>query len=656
MTQPASIQLSDGTPFCDEFNDYYFSKLNAVEEARYAFLENNQLPSRWHHLKNHHFSICETGFGTGLNFLCTWDLWLKNSQPHEQLHFISVEKSPITKSDLTKIMTQWPEFSQLSEQLLIQYPPLVAGWHTIHFQPNPQRGTITLQLFFGDIESWLPQIQGPIDAWFLDGFSPSNNPEMWHDTLFLTMAKLTKAQGTATTFATDNQVKRGLKAAGFNIEDTKKTDEKRDISKAVQTLSNGPQAPFYIDNQPWFGNPTIDNSELKENTALVIGGGISGCSTAWALAKRGWKVKILEKHATLASQASGNSQGVLYAKLATNLNPHSQFYLAGYLYSLNLLNAQLDREHWDDCGVLQLALNDKELSRQQSFIKNNDLSDVIIDVNRQQASELAGINIEHPGLFFKKGSWVYPKYWCEALIQHENIEVVYNTHITTLTQESNQHWQATSPQGHVFNAKVVVVCNALQSLEFNMLDFLPLKGIPGQISTVEAKKLTLNTILCGTNYVTPTLNGELNFGASFRVYNDDTSVLQSDHIKNIENLTKSFPSVAQQLSGKEPIKGRTSVRCTTQDYTPIAGPVCNAALFNEEFSALKKSKKWRFYNAAPFLTGLYVNLGHGSRGLTSAPICAELVAAQINNEPWPMPKKLAQILSPNRFLVKGLIS
>ncbi len=656
MIQPAHIQFSDGVAFSEDFNDYYFSKQSGIEETRYVFLENSQLSKRWHTLKNHHFSICETGFGTGLNFLCTWDLWLKNSRAHDQLHFISVEKHPIKKTDLQKILNHWPEFSTLSEQLLIQYPPMVAGWHTLHFQPNPQRGTMTLQLFFGDIESWLPQIQGPIDAWFLDGFAPAKNPDMWHDTLFLTMAKLTKAQGTVTTFSAASQIKHSLTAAGFSLEKTTGFGKKREMGKAVQTFSNGPPAPFYIDNHPWFDTPVIDNHELKENTALVIGGGISGCSTAWALAKRGWKVKVLEKQPTLASEASGNTQGVLYAKLATNLNPHSQFYLAGYLYSLNLLNAQLDREHWDDCGVLQLALNDKELKRQQSFLKNNDLSDIIIEVNRQQASELAGVNIEYPGLFFKKGSWVYPKHWCEALIKHENIEVLYDTHIKQLTQKSENSWQATNQHGQTFKAKVAVVCSALQSLEFDMLDFLPLQGIPGQISTVEAKSLTLNTILCGTNYVTPTLNGELNFGASFRVKSDDTSVLQSDHSKNLSNLHKSFPGVAQQLSGKEQLKGRTSVRCTTQDYTPIAGPVCDAVLFNEEFKALKKSKKWRFYNPAPFLTGLYVNLGHGSRGLTSAPICAELVAAQINNEPWPMPKKLAQIVSPNRFLVKGLTS
>ncbi len=653
MIKPANIQWSNGIPFSGEYDDYYFSKLSGIDETRYVFLENNQLPQRWNSLQYNHFSICETGFGTGLNFLCTWDLWLQNSQPEEQLHFVSVEKFPIRKDDLQKILTQWPEFSQLSEQLLSQYPPMVPGWHTLHFQPNPQRGTITLQLFFGDIDEWLPQIQGPIDAWFLDGFTPLKNPDMWGSDLFLNMKRLTRSQGTVATFTAASEVKRSLRAAGFTVIKTKGFGKKREMLYAVQTLNNGPQEPHYINNKPWFESPILSNTP-KNKTALVIGGGISGCSTAHALAKRGWKVQLIEQHPKLASEASGNTQGVLYAKLSTQLSPHSQFYLAGYLYSLNLLKAQLDRQHWDDCGVLQLALNDKELQRQTSFIKNNDLSDIIIAVNQQQASDIAGVNIEYPGLFFKGGAWAYPKYWCEKLVGHKNIEIIYNSKIQTLEQDTTKNWHATSVNDQRFHAQVTVVCCAQQSLNFPMLDFLPLKEIPGQVTTVDINHITLNTILCGKNYVTPTLNGQLNFGATYRIKNDNQDVTQADHTKNLDNLKDAFPSVAEQLTGNEKISGRTSGRCTTQDYTPIAGPVCDPSLFNNDFDELQKNRKWRFYKPAQFLKGLYVNLGHGSRGLISAPLCAELIAAQINNEPLPMPRSIANIVNPNRFLVKRL--
>ncbi len=653
MIKPANIQWSDGIPFSKEYDDYYFSKLSGIDETRYVFLKNSQLPQRWQTLQDKHFSICETGFGTGLNFLCTWDLWLQKSQPEEQLHFVSVEKSPIRKDDLEKILSQWPELSHLSEHLLTQYPPMVPGWHTLHFQPDPQRGTITLQLFFGDIEDWLPEIQGPIDAWFLDGFAPVKNPNMWSSNLFLHIKRLTRAQGTVATFTATSEIKRGLTAAGLTVIKTKGFGKKREMGYAIQTLNNGPQEPHYINNKPWFENPTLKNT-CNNKTALIIGGGISGCSTAHALAKRGWKVQLIEQHPKLASEASGNTQGVLYAKLSTQLSPHSQFYLAGYLYSLNLLKAQLDRQHWDDCGVLQLALNDKEHQRQNSFIKNNELSDIIVAVNQQQASEIAGVNIKYPGLFFKGGAWAYPKHWCKKLVAHKNIEIIYNSKIQKLEQDTSATWQAISENGQHFNAHVAVVCCAQQSLSFPMLDFLPLKEIPGQVTSVEINQITLNTILCGKNYVTPTLNGQLNFGASYRIKSENKDVTQADHITNLKNLKDAFPSVAEQLTGKEAISGRTSGRCTTQDYTPIAGPICDPDVFNSDFSELQKSKKWRFYNPAQFLTGLYVNLGHGSRGLISAPLCAELVAAQINHEPLPMPMSIAHIVNPNRFLVKRL--
>ena len=121
MIKQAQIQWSKNTPISTEFDDFYFSTDSGLEETRYVFIENSQLSQRWKSLSSNHFSICETGFGTGLNFLCAWQLWHECSHNDQHLHFISVEKFPINKRDLKTALEHWPELSEFSQALLEQY-------------------------------------------------------------------------------------------------------------------------------------------------------------------------------------------------------------------------------------------------------------------------------------------------------------------------------------------------------------------------------------------------------------------------------------------------------------------------------------------------------------------------------------------------------
>lgn len=663
MIKQAQLDWSDGTPISTDFDDVYFSKASGLEETQYVFLEQNQLAQRWQASQPDHFTIAETGFGTGLNFLCAWDLWLKHSQPHQHLHFVTVEKFPISKDNLAIALSHWPELKALAHVLIEHYPPLVDGWHVIHL-PNPNKtdngepigGQIVLHLYFGDIHEWLPQIEAKVDAWFLDGFAPAKNPEMWTDALFLQMARLTPVNGTVATFTAAGLVKRGLKAAGFDVKKAKGFGRKRDMLIASQQFTNGPQAPFWVNNKPWLKH----HSETPLNkTAVVIGAGISGCSTAYSLAKRGWEVTLIDQD-EIASGASGNAQGVLYAKLAAEMNLHSQFYLAGYLFSLQQLKQTLpDKKSWDNCGVLQLATNEKEEKRQQTFIKRFPMEEVLRWVDPKQASKIAGLNLDYSGLFFKDGAWVYPTEWCKQLASHTNINVLEKTSVTSIQQLQDKSWQIDIKRGsessELLNTNILIVCNADQAKTFNGLEFLPTKPVAGQVTQLKQQTVSLKTVLCGDHYVTPTHEGNLNFGASYRIKSDNTDVLSQENESNIQNLTDSFPKIAEQLDLEQEIQGRASVRCTSPDYTPIVGAVCEQDAFLKDFVELKKNRKWKFQKSADYLTGLYVNVGHGSRGMSSAPLCGELIAASICNEPLPMPKAQADMLSPNRCLINKLI-
>ena len=659
MIKQAQLEWSNGTPVSTAFEDVYFNKANGALETNYVFLEGNHLEQRWSEstLAKDHFTIAETGFGTGLNFLCAWDLWLKHSQEHQHLHFLSVECFPLNKASLVQALSAWPQFEHLTQLLIDHYPPLVEGWHSIHLpKPNADSGHVVLHLFLGDVHDWLPQIDTQVDAWFLDGFAPSRNPDMWNEQLFLQMARLTPFNGTVATFTAASKIQRGLKAAGFKVSKRKGYGHKREMVMASQQYTNGPQAPSWLHNTPWLN--TRHHHHYPEKTATIIGAGIAGCSSAFALAKRGWKVNLIDKE-SVASGASGNAQGVLYAKLSAEMNLHSQFYLSGYLLSLQLLNQQLsDKKNWDNCGVLQLATNEKEEKRQSNFCKKYQFEEVVIPVNKQQASEIAGTDIPYPGLFFKNGAWVYPRSWCQALIKHDNIQLLEHTDVKAIhrlnAQEQNPSWSVETDTQSL-KSEIVIVCNANEAIKFETLDFLPTKPVAGQVTQLPEQNIQLKTVLCGDHYVTPTHNQDLNFGASYRIKSDNVDVLESENHSNLENLATCFPSIATQIDKQAAPIGRASVRCTSPDYTPIAGAVCDESYFLDNFSELKKNRKWKFQKPAKFIEGLYVNIAHGSRGLSSAPLCAEMIVAQITGEPLPLPKTQVNMLNPNRFLVNKVI-
>ena len=178
---PALDFGDDGVPRSSAFDDVYFDKDAGLDETRYVFLEHNQLADRFSSLRpNERFTIAETGFGTGLNFLCAWQLFLDKAPSDSWLHFVSVEKFPLNKEKLTQSLAMWPSLAELAKPLIESYPTLCHGLHTLFF---PQHRT-TLTLWFGEASDGFKALDGSVDAWFLDGFAPSKNPEMWSEELF----------------------------------------------------------------------------------------------------------------------------------------------------------------------------------------------------------------------------------------------------------------------------------------------------------------------------------------------------------------------------------------------------------------------------------------------------------------------------------------
>jgi tRNA 5-methylaminomethyl-2-thiouridine biosynthesis bifunctional protein len=646
--QQASLDWDEqGQPLSAQFDDVYFSNENGLEETRYVFLANNQLPERFAALDDGaHLVIGETGFGTGLNFLCAWQLFEQQAAPGARLHFVSVEKYPLSRADLQRALTLWPELAPQAEALLAQYVALHPGFQRLVFAD----GRIVLTLLIGDALELFGQLDAQVDAWFLDGFAPAKNPDMWTPELFAELARLSKADTTLGTFTSTGYVRRRLNDAGFKMKRVP------GLGKKWEVLKGGFIGTAEATEKPWFARPP---QPVGARSALVVGAGLAGCATAASLAQRGWQVTLLERHNAIAQEASGNPQGVLYLKLSAHGTTLSRLIVSGFGHSRRLLEQLHRGTDWDDCGVLQLAFDAKEVQRQAQLAAAFP-ADLLCALDKTAAEEKAGITLPAGGLFYPEAGWVHPPALCALLSQQPNIQLQLHQEALELRRDGDS-WQAWNGEQLLASASVVVLASAAEIKAFSQSASLPLKRIRGQISRLPttAASRALSTVVCAEGYIAPPRLDEHTLGASFDFNSDDLTLNSADHASNLQLLEEISPELSGALNAAaldpEQLQGRAAFRCTSPDYLPIVGPLADAAAFAEAYAVLGKDARQVPDTPCPWLDGLYINSGHGSRGLITAPLSGELIAAWLNDEPLPVPADVAQACHPNRFALRALI-
>ncbi len=669
----AVIDWRDGdTPASRAYDDIYYDSADGLAESEYCFVQGNQLPARWVNHDARDFCIAETGFGTGLNFLLTWRQW--QQQPHSpaRLHFISCERHPLAHADLERALQHWTALAPLARALCEHYPPPLPGWHRLHFDD----GAVQLDLYLGDARDMLRELaQGApacIDAWYFDGFAPAKNPALWQTELFRYAAALSRPHATASTFTAAGDVRRALTAAGFQVTKVSGFGRKRESLRAQIGAEIREQAIPTIppEDTPW-DLPDTEAPRVRlapdgssgdaAGNVLVIGGGLAGCWTAHALARRGVAVTLLESEA-VAGAASGNDQGILYTRLSHKHSALTDFALHSYLYATRryaamfasgLLQPTVDGEL---CGQLQLQDDGEELQRLQQTLKG--LRTLASVLSSNEARERLGLASSSGGIWYPGSGWLRPAAICAALFSHPLIECRQQTSRLTL-QHRDQQWCAVDAGGEtVASASSAVLATGASSVQHTQLDWLPLRSIRGQTSHLRAsnESAKLRATVCGEGYIAPAREGEHCVGASFNLDDTRDGLNASDHADNLRKVADALPSLRKELEALDctALPGRVGFRCATPDYLPIVGQVPDYHAFIERYSALRDNAKRTIAQKGPYHPRLYVSTGHGSRGLTSTPLAAEVIAATICAQPAPLERGLCRAIAPGRFIVRDL--
>lgn len=652
--------LEDGTPFSRAFNDVYFSRDDGRAESRYVFLDHNRLAARWAALPDAPdtlFVIHETGFGTGLNFLLAWELWERTAPAAARLVFRSLEAFPLEAGVLARALGRWPELGPRTHRLLAAWPPLLPGLHTLEFDG----GRVTLQLYIGDVREALrqygaeahPELAAKADAWFLDGFAPARNPAMWEEPVMRAVAALSQPGTTLATFTVAAAVRAALSAHGFALERVPGFGRKRDMLTGVFCGAAATRAaPAH--ETPWHLAPAAGPGDRR---AIVIGAGIAGATCARALARRGWHVTVLEADAGPGAAASGNPQGMLFTQLPASDTPHGEFTLHSFLYARRYYAELLagDSDSFSPCGLLQLHGAEDAAALARLAARFAAYPQLVRPVDAAEASALAGVPLAQGGLHLPGSGWIAPPVACEHALRHPLIEARFGCRATALSSDA-AGWRVQLDGDATLRADAVIVATAAAANELLGTDALPLSPLRGQVTQLPRAALgeAPRCVVCAEGYVAPPRGGWVCCGASFVRGGGDFVPTAAEHRDNLQRLGEILPHVDPATIDIATLRGRVGYRASTPDRLPVAGPVPDIAAFRQLFAGLARNARQPVDRIGAYRHGLYVSAGHGSRGLTSAPLCAEAIAAAIAREPSPLPRRLQRTLSPARFVVRSL--
>jgi tRNA 5-methylaminomethyl-2-thiouridine biosynthesis bifunctional protein len=569
-----------------------------------VFLAGNGLPARWRERAS--FTVVETGFGLGLNFLVTCAAFLEDARAPARLHYVSAEKHPFAREDLAEALARYPQLAPLSRELLAAWPLPVPGFHRLHLA----RGRVTLTLLLGDAQELLPQLDARADAFYLDGFAPEKNPEMWSPAMTRELARLAAPGATLATWTVAGSVRAFLAQAGFAVEKRAGFGGKREML-----------AGSFPGRR--------EDAVVRDRRVAIVGAGIAGTSCAERLASRGWAVTLIERHAAPAREASGNPAALVRPALHREDTTIARLSLVALGYAVRHLSALADEGRavpWRRSGVLRLARDAQQADRFAEIARANAFpGDFARCVDAAEAARIAGRAVRGPGWWLPSSGWASPAALCAAQIERTEIRRVFPAEAVRLAA-SGSNWRIEGGRGVIAEAQYVVLANAVDANALLPGASLPLTPVRGQVTFAPPGK-TLQVPVSGDGFVAPTADGFV-LGATFQLDDPEREPRAADHARNLARADSLLPGFTEGLVPAH-LAGRVAFRATTPDRLPI-------------------------YGELPGYPGVHAALGLGANGLLWAPLCAEWLASRVEDEPLPLERDLAEAIGPGRFaLQKG---
>ena len=649
---------AQNTPVSEQFDDIYFSTQDGLAESYYVFQEGNQLWQKWQDHRRSAFVIAETGFGTGLNFLAVAERFQQfraafPDSPLKRLYFISFEKFPLTSAQFAAVHANFPQFANFSQKLTACWQPRQVGCQRYHF------GEVYLDIWFGEMADNLAQLgdrsNGSIDCWFLDGFSPNKNPEMWNENLYRQMFRLTRNGGSFATFTAASEVRRGLQAVGFEVKKRKGFGKKREMlwgEKPQDAVSAALAFPyFYQQNQ-------IDSDDIA-----IVGGGVASLFLAWSLLQKSKKVTLYCQDAQLAANASGNLQGAVYPQLSDDDERNVRFYVHSFDYALHRLNELSQAVSFEQnfTGVALYAYNDKTEKKLHKMAEQGWDEALFKLCSAAELSEKIGLPVAKGGAFIAQGGWLSPVQLVRngfAYLETIGLKILLN-HQVKQPEWLDGKWQWHT-NGERFAHQTLVLANGHTLNTFSQAAGIPLYPVRGQVSQTPTNEALrqLKCVVCYDGYITPMSAAQSHcIGASHVRDNAEMAFSLAEHQQNFAKLAENLTACtwAQQLDSSQNL-AKVGIRAAFRDRVPMVGAIPNFERQTQQFDNLYNQLRRREpIETAACYPNLYLIAGLGSRGLTTAPLLGELLASQICGEPLPLSEDIQQALSTNRTWIRHLV-